>query len=246
MAVLTLELRREAERIKARYPDPRSAMMPLLYLVQSVEGHVSRDGMLEVGGLLGLTTAEVEAVATFYTMYRFRPTGRYVLAICTNVSCALLGAKHLYEKAEELLGPTAHDVTDDGAITLHEEECLGACEQAPLVQVNWLNYARMTEDELVKLIDDLRAGSPSPSTQGVVPPDLKTTCRILAGLGTPDSWHTGTREEASEPGGRGDGPREVAHDTKSARGRGTEPSQEEQSEQPDTVEDQREEQVDGS
>src|ERR671934_965074 len=158
MPVLSEDLRAQAERIKARYPDPRSAMMPLLYLVQSVEGHVSREAMREVAELLGLTTADVEAVATFYTMYRFRPTGRYVLAVCTNVSCALLGAKSLYDKAEELLGPDAHEVTDDGAITLHEEECLGACEQASLVQVNWVNYANMTEETLVKLIDDLRAG----------------------------------------------------------------------------------------
>jgi len=198
MPVLDAGLREEAERIKARYPSPRSAMMPLLYLVQSVEGHVSREGMSEVGELLGLTTAEVEAVATFYTMYRFRPTGRYVLAVCTNVSCALLGAKSLYDKAEEILGPDAHEVTDDGAITLHEEECLGACEHAPLIQVNWLNYANMTEEKLVKLIDELRAGSPSASTQGVVPPDLKATCRILAGLETPDAWHPGEREEHAD------------------------------------------------
>jgi NADH-quinone oxidoreductase subunit E len=218
MPVLTDELRDEAERIKARYPSPRSAMMPLLYLVQSVEGHVSREGMTEVGDLLGLTTAEVEAVATFYTMYRFRPTGRYVLAVCTNVSCALLGAKSLYDKAEELLGPNAHEMSDDGAITLHEEECLGACEQAPLIQVNWLNYANMTEENLIKLIDELRAGSPSPSSQGVVPPDLKTTCRILAGVGTPSDWNTG--DGAERPPQR---PRpEVARDTESARDTGEE------------------------
>src|SRR5947199_10430335 len=105
MAVLTGENREEANAIVARYPSSRSAMMPLLYLVQSVEGHVSREGMREVAELLGLTTADVEAVATFYTMIRNRPTGRYVLAVCTNVSCALLGATHLYEWCREILGP---------------------------------------------------------------------------------------------------------------------------------------------
>jgi NADH-quinone oxidoreductase subunit E len=188
MAVLTESDRREAESIVARYPEKRSAMLPLLYLLQSVEGHLSREGLQEVGDLLGIRTAEVESVATFYTMFRMRPTGRYVVAVCTNVSCALLGAKRLYERAEEILGPGAEGVTDDGAITLHEEECLGACEQAPLVQVNWLNYARMTEDGFAELLDRLRAGSPPPSTQGPVPADLRATCRILAGLGTPDGW----------------------------------------------------------
>jgi NADH-quinone oxidoreductase subunit E len=187
MAVLSEELRAKAEEIKARYPDERSAMLPLLYLVQSVEGYVSRDGMREIAEILGLTTADVEAVATFYTMLRRRPTGTYVIDVCTNVSCALLGARKLYDRAHQLLGPEATGVTEDGTLTLHEEECLGACEQAPVVQVNFLNYARMTEDALVALIDDLRKGEPPPSTQGPVPPDWKSTCRILAGLGEGES-----------------------------------------------------------
>jgi NADH-quinone oxidoreductase subunit E len=161
-----------------------------------------------VGDILDLRTAEVEAVATFYTMFRMRPTGRYVVAVCTNVSCALLGAKRLYERAHEVLGPDAEEVTDDGAITLHEEECLGACEQAPLVQVNWLNYARMTEDSLVDLLDRLRGGDPPPSTQGPVPPDLTTTCRMLAGLGAPDGWfeHLGASRTRAAPASPTDPP----------------------------------------
>src|SRR5438046_2366312 len=122
MPVLSDELRRDAETIMARYPERRSAMLPLLYLLQSAEGHLSREGMQEVGELLGLHTAEVEAVATFYTMLRMRPSGRYVVAVCTNVSCALIGAKRLYERAHEVLGPEAETATSDGAITLHEEE----------------------------------------------------------------------------------------------------------------------------
>jgi len=106
VAVLSSELRADAERIKTRYPDARSALMPLLYLVQSEQGFVSREGMTEVGELLGLTTAEVEAVASFYTMLRHHPTGRYVISVCTNLSCALLGAKRVYERARDVLGPT--------------------------------------------------------------------------------------------------------------------------------------------
>jgi NADH-quinone oxidoreductase subunit E len=265
MPVLSDEHRRDAEAIMARYPEKRSAMLPLLYLVQSAEGHVTREGMQEIGELLGVHTAEVEAVATFYTMLRFRPTGRYVVAVCTNVSCALLGAKRLYERAHDLLGPDAESVTEDGALTLHEEECLGACEQAPLIQVNWLNYAKMTEDTFVNLLDQLRAGTPPPSSQGPVPPDLKTTCRILAGLGAPDGWldspdgngarvGPGTaagalsrsRSDGERRAGGGEGAErppqssgpEQASDTESERGRGTDRN-EEQTEHPETVEAQR-------
>jgi NADH-quinone oxidoreductase subunit E len=180
--VFSPELREEAERIKARYPDSRSAMLPLLYLAQSVEGYVSRQGLQEVGEVLGLRTAEVEAVATFYTMIRLTPAGRYIVSVCTNLSCALLGGKNLYERAHRTLGPGCEGVTADGLLTLHEEECLGACEQAPVVQVNFLNYARVTGEQLDDLLEKLRAGNPPPSTQGPVPPDLKETCRILAGL----------------------------------------------------------------
>jgi NADH-quinone oxidoreductase subunit E len=187
VSVLSPELREKAEEIKARYPDSRSAMLPLLYLVQSVEGHVSREGLREVAGLLDLTTADVEAVATFYTMLRTRPAGKYILSICTNLSCGLMGGKRLYERAHEILGPGCEGVTADGLLTLHEEECLGACEQAPLVQVNFLNYARMTEDGLGALIETLRREDPPPSTMGPKPPDLKATCRMLAGLGG-DAW----------------------------------------------------------
>jgi NADH-quinone oxidoreductase subunit E len=187
MPVLTDELRATAEEIKARYPDQRSAMMPLLYLVQSVEGYASREGMREVAELLGLTTADVEAVATFYTMIRNHPTGKYIVAVCTNVSCALLGAKQLYERCRELLGPNCEAITDDGLFTLHEEECLGACEQAPVVQVNFLNYAKVNEGSLRELVESLRAGSPPQSTQGPTPPDWPTTCRALAGLAPEDA-----------------------------------------------------------
>ena len=181
--LLSSELRAQAEEIKGRYPDPRSAMLPLLYLVQSVEGHVSRQGLQEVAELLDVTTAEVEAVATFYTMIRLKPTGKWLLSMCTNLSCALLGAKGLYERAEESLGPGADTgATEDGLFSLHEEECLGACDQAPLIQVNFVNYDRVSEEGLLRMIEELRRDDPPESQQGVKPVDFKTTCRILAGL----------------------------------------------------------------
>ncbi|MDP9295992.1 MAG: NAD(P)H-dependent oxidoreductase subunit E, partial [Actinomycetota bacterium] len=184
MPVLTGKAREEANAIVARYPSSRSALMPLLYLVQSVEGYVSRDGLREVAEVLGLTTADVEAVATFYSMYRFEPAGRYVLSVCTNVSCALLGARKLYERAREALDADPAEVTAVEGITLHEEECLGACEQAPVVQVNYRNYARMTAERLDELVESLRGGEPlPPEGETAVPGDLRETSRSLAGLG---------------------------------------------------------------
>lgn len=185
MSVLSTELREEAERIKRRYPDgrERSAILPLLYLVQSVEGRVTREGLREVAGLLGLKTAEVEAVASFYTMLRLRPTGKYVVSVCTNLSCALRGANGLYRRAHELLGPHAEEMSDDGKITLHEEECLGACDAAPVVQVNFANYDRMTQEQIGELIEALRRDEPPPPSRGPFPGAFKDASRTLAGLG---------------------------------------------------------------
>lgn len=184
MAVLSPELREQAERIKARYPKERerSAIMPLLYLMQSVEGRLTREGLTEVAELLGLRTAEVEAVASFYTMLRIRPTGRYVVAVCTNLACALRGATDLYAAARAALGPHAVDVTEDGTFTLHEEECLGACDGAPVVQVNFANYDRVTPEGIVHLIDALRRGEEPQPSRGSFPGDLRHASRILAGL----------------------------------------------------------------
>lgn len=181
--VLSDATRTIAEGIKARYPSPRSALMPLLYLVQAEEGWVSREGLQEVAEILGLTTAEVESVATFYTMLKLQPAGKYVLSICTNVSCALRGGKALFDQARDILGPGCEGVTDDGQITLHEEECLGACDAAPLVQVNFANYDRMTPEGLRDLITGLRRDEVPAPSRGKAPRDLRDASRTLAGLG---------------------------------------------------------------
>jgi NADH-quinone oxidoreductase subunit E len=183
MAVLSTELRAKAEEIKGRYPDARSAMMPLLYLVQSVEGHVSREGLQEVADILELRTAEVEAVATFYTMIRLQPTGQWLVSVCTNLSCALLGGRRLYERAAEELGPAAsHGATEDGVFSLHEEECLGACDAAPLVQIDVANHDRVTRERLLEMIEQLRRGETPAPSRGAAPRDYREASRILAGV----------------------------------------------------------------
>jgi len=183
--VLPPELLDEAERIKARYPAgrERSAIMPLLYLVQSVEGCVTREGLEEVARLLDITTAEVEAVASFYTMIRLRPTGKHVVSVCTNLACALRGAGGVLEAARRAAGvPADGELSRDGLFTVHEEECLAACDAAPVVTVNFANYDRMTEAAVAELIQALRRGEEPPPARGPFPGDFRRVSRLLAGV----------------------------------------------------------------
>jgi NADH-quinone oxidoreductase subunit E len=185
MAVLSDALRARAEEIKARYPRgrERAAMLPLLYLVQSVEGRVSQDGLREVADLLGLTTAEVEAVASFYTMLRLRPTGKHLVNVCTNLSCALRGARDVYEAAHRAIG-VAHgaELSEDGLFSVHEEECLGACDAAPVVQIDFANHDRVTPERMAELVEALRAGNVPTPSRGEAPADFRAASWILAGL----------------------------------------------------------------
>ena len=179
--VLPEDARRLAERIIAKYPTRRSALVPLLYLVQSEVGWVPRQGMREVAEILGLTTAEVEAVATFYTMLKLHPSGRYVISICTNPSCALLGGRRLYERARELLGESSEHVTQDGLFTLEEEECLAACDKAPVLAVNYVFFDRVTEEQLDQMIASMREGRVPEASRGGVPGELREISKTLAG-----------------------------------------------------------------
>jgi len=184
MPVFAPELLPIAETIKARYPAgrERSAILPLLYLAQSVEGHVSREGLREVAGLLGITTAEVEAVASFYSMLRLRATGTHVVNVCTNLSCALRGANEVYEVAHEATGvPHGGEISEDGMFTVHEEECLGACDAAPVVQIDFANHDRVTPERMRELVEALRRGEVPAPARGEAPKDFRDASRILAG-----------------------------------------------------------------
>jgi NADH-quinone oxidoreductase subunit E len=186
MPVFERERLEEANAILGRYPEgrERSAIMPLLYLAQSVEGHISRDGLKEVAGLLGLTTAEVEAVASFYSMYRLRPTGTHVVSVCTNLACMLRGAREVYEAAHQAAGMRhGQELSDDELITLHEEECLGVCDFAPVAQINFANHDGVTPERMGELIAALRSGEmPDPSRGGPAMESFKSASRVLAGL----------------------------------------------------------------
>jgi NADH-quinone oxidoreductase subunit E len=180
--VLSERAREAAERILAKYPTRRSALIPLLYLVQSEVGWVPRQGMREVGEILGLTTAEVEAVGTFYTMLKLHPCGKYVISVCTNPSCSLLGARRLYQRAKEVLGEGAEHVTEDGLFTIEEEECLAACDKAPVVALNYVYFDGVTEERLDQMIAAVRDGQAPEAARGGVPGTLAEVSRTLAGL----------------------------------------------------------------
>lgn len=185
MAIFVGTTLEEARTVIARYPAgrERSAVMPLLYLAQSVEGRVTREGLQEVAGLLGLTTAEVEAVASFYTMIRLRPTGKHVVSVCTNLACALRGAKDVYETAHRAAGiPHGEELSHDELITLHEEECLGACERAPVVTVDFVYHDEVTPEGVAGIVEALRRGQVPAPSRGEPMPDFRAASRVLAGL----------------------------------------------------------------
>ena len=185
MAIFDGTTLEEARTIVARYPAgrERSAVMPLLYLAQSVEGRVTRVGLQEVAGLLGVTTAEVEAVASFYTMLRLRPTGRHVVSVCTNLTCALRGANDVYEAAHQAAGiPHGEELSADEIVTLHEEECLGACEKAPVVSIDFMYHDEVTPERMGELIASLRMGEVPPPSRGDPIRDFRAASRVLAGL----------------------------------------------------------------
>ena len=185
MAVFEGSVLEEARTIIGRYPEgrSRSAVMPLLYLAQSEQGQVTREGLQEVAGLLDLTTAEVEAVATFYSMYRLQPTGEHLVNVCTNLSCMLRGGKDVYEAAHEATGiPHGGEVSDDGLFTVHEEECLGVCDFAPAVQIDFANFDAVSPERMRELVAAIRAGETPEPSRGPTMQSFRLASRVLAGL----------------------------------------------------------------
>ncbi|MFE9391921.1 NADH-quinone oxidoreductase subunit NuoE [Streptomyces sp. NPDC006784] len=172
----------EAREIVARYPDSRSALLPLLHLVQSEEGHVTRTGQRFCAEVLELTTAEVNAVATFYSMYRRKASGDYQVGVCTNTLCAVMGGDAIHAALREHLGVGDGETTEDGKVTLEHIECNAACDFAPVVMVNWEFFDNQTPGSARALVDDLRAGREVTPTRGAPLCTFKQTARVLAGF----------------------------------------------------------------
>ena len=183
-------VRTDAAEVIARYPEKRSALLPLLHLVQSVDGYVTGRGIDLCAELLDLTTAEVSGVATFYTQYKRHPNGEYTVGVCTNTLCAVMGGDEIWEAVSEHLGVGHDETTDDGKITLERIECNAACDYAPVVMANWEFFDNQTPGSTVQLVDDLRAGTEVRPTRG---PNRVCTftqiSRVLAG------FHDGLADE---------------------------------------------------
>jgi NADH-quinone oxidoreductase subunit E len=183
------QLEADAAQIIARYPRSRSALLPLLYLVQAEEGYVSTDGIAFCADRLGLSEAEVTGVATFYTMFKRHPVGDYHVGVCTNTLCAVMGGDAIFAALTEHLALSNDETTADGQVSVERVECNAACIYAPVVMVNWEFFDNMTPASARALVDDLKAGREVTPSRG--PRHLCTwqeASRILAGL--PDNQAT--------------------------------------------------------
>src|SRR4051795_11570237 len=160
------ELRATAREIIARYPQSRSALLPLLHLVQSEEGYITPGGIAFCAEMLDLTKAEVAAVSTFYTMYKRRPTGDYLVSVCTNTLCGMLGGDEIFAALCQELGVHHDETTADGTITLEHAECLAACDYAPVMTVNYEFFDKVNDDTALKLVKQLQNGERPPPSRG--------------------------------------------------------------------------------
>jgi len=166
MSRLAPDFERRATDLMALYPQRRSALLPLLHVLQEQDGHLTEDGMEHVAELVGLLPAEVLSVASFYDMFQLKPVGRYVLGICTNIACMLEGAEELLHHAEERLGVRHGATTPDGLFTIEEVECVASCNFAPCLQANYRYFGPLSNQAFDQLVDDLAAGR----LRDVVPP----------------------------------------------------------------------------
>lgn len=147
-----------ALEIISRYPRAKSATIPLLHLAQEQDGYVTDDAMEHIAELVGTTPAQVLGTCSFYEMFKREPVGRYVVNICTNIACQILGGEELLHHAEQKLGIKAGDTTPDGTFTIEDVECIAACTEAPCLQVNYRYFHKITHDQFDELVDDLAAG----------------------------------------------------------------------------------------
>lgn len=208
MARLTPENEALARSIISRYPRPKSALIPLLHLAQEQDGYVTDDAMAHLAELVGITPAEVLGTCSFYEMFKREPVGRYLVNVCTNISCVLLGADELLAHAEERLGVTVGETTPDGTFTLEGVECIAACTEAPCLQVNYRYRYKVTPSEFDALVDDLAAGRlddevpphgvlarvrQTPGDDRVAGPVAPNDNRPPAWLGSTDDASTGER-----------------------------------------------------
>lgn len=185
MARLSPQNVERARAIIARYPKARSATIPLLHVAQEQDGHITHDAVEHIGELVGATAAEVQGVATFYEMFKHHPVGRYLIGVCTNLSCMILGADELLEHAESSLGIRTGSTTADGLFTIEEMQCLAACGGAPCLQVNYRYFENVTPERFDRIVDDLRSGR-DPEGRSVPPHGTLSRVALPVPVTAPD------------------------------------------------------------
>jgi NADH-quinone oxidoreductase subunit E len=172
----------EVAEIIGRYPRSRSALMPLLHLMQSEEGYVSDDAIAFCAARLGLTETQVTAVTSFYTLYKRQPVGEFHVGVCTNSLCAIMGGDQILATLEDHLGVEPDEPTGDGKVSVERVECNAACDYAPVVMVNWEFFDNQTVESAKELVDRLRAGDLPLPTRGAPLVTHVETSRVLAGF----------------------------------------------------------------
>ncbi len=153
---MAMGLREKIEEVAGRYPNRRSAIMPALYLAQAENAQLSGEVMQEVADVLDVPEIWVYELATFYDMFHTEPVGRFHIQVCTNVSCLLLEAEDIVAHLESRLGIERGDTTPDGLFTLSTAECLGACDTAPVMQVNYTSYENLSEGRIDEILENLK------------------------------------------------------------------------------------------
>ncbi len=179
-----------ARELVARYPEVRSAVMPLLYLAMAEEGYLSDEGMEEVASWCGITPAQVRAVASFYTMYKREPTGRYLISCCTSLTCMLLGSDEVLHAIEDESGVPHGETDDERLLSVEHVECIGACGGAVAVQVNYELIEGVTPEKGRALVNWLRDARP----------DVVNSDEMQSLFGTVRSFEWAIREDAGAVG----------------------------------------------
>ena len=154
------EFEAKVDVIVARYPEPKAALLPVLWEVQRRKGFIDLESEAWVAERLGVSAAHVHGCVTFYTMYKQRPSGRHHIQVCTNLSCMLRGADELFDHLSRRLGIAAGETTPDGRFSLIRVECLGSCGTAPMFQLNDEFHEDLTLAKVDRLLDELKAGGP--------------------------------------------------------------------------------------
>jgi NADH-quinone oxidoreductase subunit E len=156
MSVFSPKLSARFDALVLKYPVKRSALVPMLLYAQDEIGYLSDAAVAEIAHRIGITQLEVRNVASYYSMLRFKPAGKFNVQVCTNISCMLRGAYDLYERFQEELGIGHKGVTKDGVFSLEEVECIGACCWAPAIQVNYAFHDDLDPDQVPGILDSYR------------------------------------------------------------------------------------------